>query len=303
MKRNIIILLDIAIFIYLIFAVTAFNKPKQMVTKCTKVNIDIVDESTYGFLDANEIKGILQRHGCYPLNMLIDSISPRQIESLLCHSPFVNTAECCKTHDGHVLITVTQRSPLVRIKGNNGDDYYLDENGGIMPRSKYTSDLIIVTGAVSKVYARRYVAPLARTVMADDFWRNQIEQINVIPDLGIELVPRVGNHILYIGALPTAPRQSQRNEDVARYVTDKLYRLMLFYKHGLSVAGWNKYQRIDVEYDNQIICKRFPDKMPQITMPVNDGYSPEQQMQNAKPAETVTPQAPETTTQQKKKTD
>ena len=60
MKRNIIILLNIAIFIYLIFAVTAFNKPQQMVTICTKVNIDIADESTYGFLDANEIKRILQ---------------------------------------------------------------------------------------------------------------------------------------------------------------------------------------------------------------------------------------------------
>ena len=29
-----------------------------------------------------------------------------------------------------------------------------------------------------------------------------------------------------------------------------------FYQYGLSQAGWNKYSRISVEFDNQIICKR-----------------------------------------------
>jgi len=79
-------------------------------------------------------------------------------------------------------------------------------------------------------------------VLTDDFWKNQIEQINVLADGSVEIVPRVGEHIAYLGQ-PTALRT-------------KLERLRKFYKYGLSEAGWNKYERVSVEFDNQIICKK-----------------------------------------------
>lgn len=240
-------------------AVTSFNNPKQLSKKCSKVSIDIADESTYGFLNANEIKTILQKKGLYPFEKDMDDISPRVIEEVLVKSPFVNTAECYKTQNGHVCISVTQRSPIVRIKGIQGDDYYIDENGGIMPNSKYTSDLIIVTGYVNRNFARRYISVMANYIMGSDLWRNQIEQINVQRDLGIELVPRVGNHIVFLGYLPMSQKQSIRQEEVTEFISGKLDRLEKFYRYGLSEAGWNKYQRIDLQYDNQIICKLHED--------------------------------------------
>ena len=36
----------------------------------------------------------------------------------------------------------------------------------------------------------------------------------------------------------------------------KLDTLEKFYHYGLSQAGWNKYKYINLEFDNQIICKR-----------------------------------------------
>jgi cell division protein FtsQ len=56
------------------------------------------------------------------------------------------------------------------------------------------------------------------------------------------MVPRVGDHIVYLGA-PTD-------------ISQKLDRLRKFYKYGLSQAGWNRYERISVEFGNQIICKK-----------------------------------------------
>ena len=92
--------------------------------------------------------------------------------------------------------------------------------------------------------------------MENDLWENQIEQINVMPDLGIELVPRVGNHIVYIGQLPFYKYKQQRNKLVYDFVIKKMDRLEKFYKYGLSQAGWNKYSYINLEFDNQIICKK-----------------------------------------------
>lgn len=256
LKRALTVVLCAALAVYVVLAMTAFNHPKETHPVCTKVSINIEDESTNGFLSAAEIKRILERSRLYPFKKRMADVNPRDIEDRLKDSPFVKTAQCFKTKDGCVNISITQRLPVIRVKSVNGDDYYLDDHGGIMPNSNYTSDLIIATGHISKWYARRYLVNLANEIMKDEFWRNQIVQINILPDLGVELVPRVGEHIVYLGALPQTKYINRRKRLTAQFVSTKLDRLAKFYKYGLSKAGWNKYSYIDLEFDNQIICKK-----------------------------------------------
>ena len=114
-------------------AVTSWNKPDESKQLCTKVNINISDSNNAGFLTATEIKQILEKAHLYPLNKKITDINPRNIEEALKVGPFINTAQCYKTKDGHVNIYITQRMPIIRIKSSNGADYYLDDNGGNTP--------------------------------------------------------------------------------------------------------------------------------------------------------------------------
>ena len=72
--------------------------------------------------------------------------------------------------------------------------------------------------------------------------RVPILRINVLPGKEIELIPRVGNHIIYLGKL--------------EHFEDKLGRLKTFYEKGLNQVGWNKYSRISLEFGNQIICTK-----------------------------------------------
>ena len=51
-KKITIITLDLIIGTYLVFAFTKFNKPDEANLVCTKVNINIQDEMTNGFLIA-----------------------------------------------------------------------------------------------------------------------------------------------------------------------------------------------------------------------------------------------------------
>ena len=255
-KKSITITLDIVLAAYLVLAFTAFNKPDETTKVCTKVSINIQDESANGFISANEIKSRLEKRILYPLNKQMHNVNSRNIEEALKTSPFVNTAECYKTQDGHVYINITQRLPIVRVKAVNGDDYYLDDKNCIMPNSHYTSDLIIATGYITKWFAQNYVSYLSMTLMNDNLWKNQIEQINVLPDHSIELVPRVGNHIVLVGPMPESKHPSERKQLVCDFVKKKMDRLEKFYKYGLSQAGWNKYSYINIEFDNQIICKK-----------------------------------------------
>lgn len=255
-KKIFFIVTDLALAVYLVFAVSSWNKPDEAVKVCTKVNINIEDENENGFLNTTEVKRLLSNRHLYPLSQPVSDINTRLIESELLRMAFVKTAQCYVTQDGYAHITLTQRTPVIRVKADDGADYYIDDGGGVMPNSQYTSDMIIVTGKLSKQYACQYIGQMAKIIMADDFWRNQIEQINVLPDRSIELVPRVGEHIINIGTLPTSRDPKQRAELISQFLERQFHRMDIFYKYGLKEAGWARYSYISLEFDNQIVCTK-----------------------------------------------
>ena len=263
-----LIVIDLVIAVYLVFAMTSWNKPDEKPRLCNKVEINIEDENENGFLKTAEVKTLLEKKSLYPLNRRTDEINTREIENILLKTAFVNTAQCYITTEGNVKLSLTQRTPIVRVKAESGEDYYIDDNGGVMPNSQYTSDMIIVTGLLNKQYACKYISILASTIMADDLWRNQIEQINVLKDKTIEIVPRVGDHIINIGMLPNSRYPERRKELVSEFVKKQLQRIELFYKYGLSEAGWNKYSYISVEFANQVICTNRDGQKHQVARPI-----------------------------------
>ena len=241
-KKSFIIVFDIVIAAYLILAVTAFNKPAEKVSVCSEVKIDIDDEMPDGFLNANEIKQILERQHLYPLAKPMTAINARDIEESLLKNPFVQHVECYKAQNGHLCINLKQRMPIMHVMSVNGDNYYIDIHGSVLPETRFASDLLVVTGMITKKYAQKTLTPVVNEIVRDKFWQNQIVQIHVLDDGSIEIVPRVGDHVIYLGA-PI---------DIVR----KLERLRKFYLYGLNQTGWNKYSYISVEFDNQIICKK-----------------------------------------------
>jgi cell division protein FtsQ len=219
-----------------------FNRPDNRATTCTEVKIDISRGTTDGFFHPAEVKRLLEQHHLYPLAQPMQFVNTRQIEETLNESPFVDKAECYKTQGGHVCIRLVQRLPVMHVMADNGEDYYLDDHGEILPHTRLTSNLIVATGNISHNYAQKVLAPIANYVIGNEFWQNQIVQFNVLADGTLELVPRVGDHVAYLGR-PTG-------------ISEKLERLRKFYKYGLCHAGWNRYRRISVEFGNQIICKK-----------------------------------------------
>ena len=241
-KKSLIVLCDIVIAAYLVLAVTSFNKPDVTASHCTEVKTDIEHNIVDGFLTADEISKMLRQEKVWPLSLPMHDISSRKIEETLLKSPFVEKAEVYKTQSGEVCIQVRQRVPVVKVMADNGECYYIDSHASVMPENRFVNDLIIATGYISRKYAQTYLSRVANYIMQDKFWQNQIVQINVLPDLTMELVPRVGDHIIFIGS-PVG-------------VAKKLERMRKFYLYGLNKAGWNKYSYINVEFDNQIICKK-----------------------------------------------
>ncbi|MCD8288370.1 MAG: cell division protein FtsQ [Prevotella sp.] len=251
-KKIFIIFVDVMLAAYIVVALCAFhdgNSGKK--ARCNGVTVVIADGTTHGFIDRNEIVARVKKAGLYPTGLPLDSVNCRTIEEALLATPFIRTAQCYATIDGMVNIEITQRMPVVRIKASNNDDFYIDDKNCIMPITNYTSDIIIATGAIDRTYATTRLGPLARALSDDDFARNLFQQINITPSGRVELIPQVGGSVISLGILP-----SEREENVEDFVRRKMATLRTFLQYGLSKAGWNKYSVINLEFDNQIVCRR-----------------------------------------------
>ena len=256
-QRTIFITLDLLLGAYLVFAITSFNKTNDGEMACAGVNINISDKNDAGFLSASDIELSLKQKKLYPdSTTMMKNISPRKIEEELMKDPFISNVQCYKTRNNTIHINVTQRTPVVRVKSENGEDYYVDARDSIMPRTKYQSNLLVATGNITKYYAQNYVAAMSRYIADNELWNSQIEQIYVRADKCVELIPRVGNHIVNIGRPPENNDREVREKEIENFMQHKLQRLEKFYRYGLSEAGWDTYSYINLEFDNQIICKR-----------------------------------------------
>ena len=242
-KKSVFIVFNAVLGAYVVLAMTAFNKPDQKQI-CRDVVISIEEGVMDGFLTTSDVKHLMETDGISPVGQLMSRINLRTIEETLQAKELVEACECYKGQDGTVCINIRQRIPVIRVMNDKGEDFFVDTHGKPMPRTDYSCNLIVATGHASKQYAEKWLAPLANYVLTDTFWKNQIVQLNVLADGSVEIVPRVGDHIAYLGQ-PVD-------------IDQKLDRLRKFYRYGLNKAGWNKYSRISVELGNQIVCTRKP---------------------------------------------
>ena len=243
LKRILLLIVLLLISTYLVVAITAFNrKPAGQV--CHDMELVIRDTAYASFITKKEVTGILEKKDILPIGKPMDHIRSKTLEKELAQHPLIDEVECYKTPSGKICVEVSQRVPILRVMSTNGENYYLDNKGEVMPpNAKCIAHLAIVTGKAEKSFTMRYLYKFGVFLQNNKFWNAQIEQIHVLPDRNVELVPRVGNHIIYLGKL----------DDFEH----KLDRVKTFYEKGLNKVGWNKYSRINVEFSNQIICTKL----------------------------------------------
>ena len=240
-KKVALVPLALLLAAYMVLAMTAFNKPDEEQI-CQGVDIHLEEDIVEGFLSVDDVKRMLTLDHINPQGRSMPQVNLRLIEETLQAKELIENVECYKGQEGQVCINIRQRIPVIRVMNNSGENFYVDSHGKPMPGTDYPCNLIVATGHVSKPYAEKWLTPFANMVLRDPFWKNQIVQLNVLADGSLEMIPRVGNHVVYLG----------QPVDIEK----KLKRLRQFYAKALNVIGWNKYKRINVEFSNQIVCKR-----------------------------------------------
>jgi cell division protein FtsQ len=237
-KHILSIIVMVLLLGYAAFAAVAFS-PKPADMTCTGVVVRSMGRGASQFENNDEILSILRRQGLDPTGHPMEQVSCAAIEDTLSHLSLVLRCECYKTVTDKVCIDITCRTPILRVLPDGGSSFYVDREGVVVDRLPRPTYLPVATGRISKEFATQELRELASYLQHSTFWDSQIEQIHVLAAGEVELIPRVGDHLIRFGKVEN--------------IKYKFGKLKTFYEKGLSQVGWDRYAVIDIRYGNQVI--------------------------------------------------
>jgi len=207
----------------------------------TGIDINIIDSLNTHFISDSKIKNLILKNHPDIIGKSTSSINKENLERLINKIPSVKNTEVFTSLKGSLHLDIEQRKPIVRLLKGKG--FYIDEEGKRMPlSSNYTSRVLIVSGNIKDQTITTDLMPLVNFITKDKFWSSQINQIYVDSNDEYMLIPRVGGQKIEMGKIDNFERKFS-----------KLYAL---YKNGFSTVGWNKYKKINLKYENQIVCTK-----------------------------------------------
>lgn len=232
----------------MVLLVAAMNT--QRLKTCKGYSISIKGESQNWFLDKKDIAALLIAQGGIR-GQVLKGFDLRRLENQLKNNVWVKDAELFFDHNQVLQIRIEERTPIARLITLGGNSFYIDSSGERLPLSdKYSARLPVFTSfpsekdKVNKTDSAltRHIIQISEYLLQDPFWMAQIAQVDIQPDRTFEMIPVVGNHTIVFG-------------DGADH-EKKFKRLMLFYQQVLSKTGMDVYDKLNVQYDRQVIGVR-----------------------------------------------
>lgn len=263
MKRKILVFTVWTLVAVLLFALLVVVNKKFGRTACKGVEITIAQNSQSMLITESDIRAYLTGISDTSGNVHLSDINIGKLEDTINSDPYVKRAQIYITLNGKIRIDVIPRKPLARVQNFANEEFFISDDGRLMKAGPgKTAYVIFANGNISDIYWRTtdldYGNPdkkidsaicktslfkifsLARYIDKNDFLRSQIDQVYIDKAGEMELIPKVGNHVIIFG--------SPEN------MKEKFEKLIIFYRKGLINEGWEKYDTINIKYKNQVVC-------------------------------------------------
>ena len=140
--------------------------------------------------------------------------------------------------NGTIVIDIEQRKPIARFIDNKS---YLDEDGLVMPKSKYYSARVpVIKGYTNTLDQLDLIYKLSNYIKDDEFLSQSATEILIDSNSNFSIKLRDYRFKILIGQL--------NNIDL------KIKNFKAFYINALSNQILNKYSVINLQFDNQVVC-------------------------------------------------
>jgi cell division protein FtsQ len=233
----------------IVLLVAAVNSRKQQTCKGYDIDINGNSDADW-FIDKNDVVNVLTGNRSITIkNKKIQSFDLNRLEARLEKEVWIKDAELFFDNNGILKVKIEEREPVSRIFSSLGESFYLDSSGLRLPLSdKMSAKLPVFTGfpgngkklrTASDKKLIKQIKELSLFLLKDTSWMYSISQIDITAAREFEIIPTEGNYIIEFG---------DGNE-----IEKKFKRLLLFNKQVLSKTGTDKYERVKVQYDKQVI--------------------------------------------------
>ncbi|MFZ4785407.1 MAG: cell division protein FtsQ/DivIB [Flavobacteriales bacterium] len=259
-KRVLIYSLGVLVLVGIV-AIFFLAGEKQQSEHCWKVEVEIADQNGRYFITPAEVLALVQTKKDSLVGKSISAIKVDVLREKIMKNPSVKNADVYTTVDGRVMIHIDQRLPIARVINQDGSSLYIDQEGFTMPvTGGYAIKLPVFTGIIQEktisgsILEARQNSDWAYRSMLDDiyfftqhirkdeFLMAQVEHVYIDHSRTVQIIPRVGNHRIYIG-------------DV-NHLDKKFKKLKTFYANTLQTRDLNIYESIHLEFEGQVVCER-----------------------------------------------
>ncbi|MCW4451721.1 cell division protein FtsQ [Kaistella sp. BT6-1-3] len=205
-----------------------------------KVSVNLIQtKHPVYFIDEKDIREIVKKSNP---EKRIGDINIPELEKKLNQLPAVDSANVYLNLNGNLHLDIKQRVPAFRLN-KNGNDFYVDGKGTEFPISKnYSFPCMLVTGDVDK---SEYIklAELVDKIDRDEFSKKYFIGISKEKE-NYNLLTSQGNYKVEIGNLEN--------------INLKVKGFKTFVEKHLVYQEPEKYTKISVKYDNQIVTTLNP---------------------------------------------
>ena len=282
MKRLLIILSSLLVWVFIIlYFVFASNlsAKRQRGAVIERVNIVIIDSLIQRVITPSMVLAWFSIDKYQLINREIATLNTIEVKEFVERRKFVKHASAYVDMSGSLNIEIEQRIPVARFNTENGYNFYITDDNYILPLQNHEVMYVpIITGNFAPPFSSKFIGKwtdqndeiekktsenykffkklinFVNVTRDDMFLSSLIVQFNVVgrgsldgnvvlKESEIELVPRVGNHIIRLGTLDN--------------IEHKLDKLLLFYKRSASNDLWNTPTYINLEYKGQIVCRKM----------------------------------------------
>ena len=240
---------SVAILFFMGASAAIEDKAHKAITKVDYHLMHLTDGND--LITVDEIKRkILKAYDLDLVGVEVDHLDLEGLETILLEEAFIVSADAYIDSKEILHIDIAQRTPVLRVMGLDGSNYYLDLEGVRLPLSKhFTARVPIVSGVVSE-YQNEFLKSsnslsaafkLVQAAREDELMDAWLEGIYVHNGEELWLTGNVGDFKVIFG------------DDT--HIDKKILKLKSFFKNGLKLTGWKNIESINLKFDKQVITK------------------------------------------------
>jgi len=232
----------IAIKVVLVLVVIGFlfgfSKNRNEARKLTKIDVEFLDDND-PFITLKSVNKLLIQNQDSITSIAKETLVLREMESRLLENPMIRDAEVFVTVAGVLGAKIEQRKPIGRVSSLT--DYYLDDDGKIMPLSSvFTARVPLITGQSSSNFTELTI--LLQKINEDDFMKNSV--IGMHSNATGDIILQIRKHdFKVLFGKPVA-------------IEKKFQNFKAFFQKTKEDKTLTSYKWVDLKFGNQVVATK-----------------------------------------------